>query len=381
MVYYAETNLIAIIVAVVLLLVERRSSFKHETPQIVMNYMLSLLIILSASDIAAYYFRGKSLIGVQVANVLYFEAMALGAYAWFIFILVKLGYAKNLKSTLLKTCLPVVLLCIALVFNPVTDFFFTVDDQLLYHRGTGVLLTWLVEWGYLFAALAATIKTAAVEKSSHRRREQCGYLLFAMPMGIAAVVQMLVYGVTTVQIGYMVGVLLTYLNRQFYQVHRDSLTGLSNRNAFFNYQDAEIARRSSEPITLFMVDMDSFKRINDGYGHLMGDNALRDAADVLKSASSVMSGRLLLFRYGGDEFVAVGRGVSEREISLFEQAVEAELLRKNGDNQARNVPYFLSMSIGYATGACMQTADFAALLRSADRAMYACKQEKGRVRS
>ena len=114
MVYYTETNLIAIVVGAALLFLGRKASSKHETSYIIMAKMLRLLILLSVSDIAAYYFRGKSYIGVEVSNILYFIAMALGTYAWFLYILVKMGYTSDLKKTIILTGIPIVLLCIAI---------------------------------------------------------------------------------------------------------------------------------------------------------------------------------------------------------------------------------------------------------------------------
>lgn len=374
MAYYVETNLIAITVALVLLFVERFSSYRHGTTQIIMNFMLITLVVCSLSDIAAFYFRGRSYLGVEVANLIYLVTMALGAYAWFMFIVVKLDYAKDLKSTLLKTGAPVVLLVVAMLLNPLTSFFFSVDDQLLYHRGPGIVVIWLVEWGYLLLALATNVKSVREEVSLIRRREKIGYMAFAVPIAVAAIAQMLVYGITTTQVGFMMALLMAYLNRQYYQIHRDGLTGLSNRGAFLSFQDSELGRQPGESITLFMMDMDGFKRINDTYGHLMGDNALRDAADVLKMASEVVSERLLLFRYGGDEFVAVGRNMPEGEMLLFRNALRHQLAKKNEENQQRGRKYTLAMSVGCATGECAEASDFNALLKQADAAMYAAKR-------
>lgn len=376
MVYYIETNLIAIIVSAILLFVSRSSS-KHETTQIIMDCMLWLLIVVSASDAAAYFCRGKSLLGVQLANVLYLEGMALGAFAWFMFVIVRLGYAQNLKSTLLKTGLPIAILCVALALNPLTSFFFSVDDQLLYHRGPGVIVTWVVEWGYMIAALVANIKAVLKETSSYRKKEYSGYLLFAIPMALAAIAQMLVYGITTLQIGFMIALLLVFLNRQRYQVHRDGLTGLNNRNAFLNFQDSELGRPTPSALTLLIADMDNFKQINDTYGHLTGDYALSDAADILKSAASEAThGRLLLFRYGGDEFAIAGRDMPEEEIERFKQSINKFIALKNEENHAQGKRYTLSMSVGHATGECHNSTDFDMLLKLADTEMYAVKQAK-----
>jgi diguanylate cyclase (GGDEF)-like protein len=82
----------------------------------------------------------------------------------------------------------------------------------------------------------------------------------------------------------------------------DALTGLSNRRYFFQRLDEEYERqkRTSQPLCLVMMDADHFKRINDSYGHLMGDAVLRGIADVLSRHMRVPAD--LPARIGGEEF-------------------------------------------------------------------------------
>lgn len=377
MVYYAETNLIAITIAAVLLLQSRRFSSKNETSQIIMNGMLWLLVILSVCDIAAYWFRGKSHFGVVVSNTIYFAAMALGTYLWFLYILVKTGYSTDLERTVRLTGLPILLLCVSIVLNPLTDFYFTVDAQNFYHRGPGIGITWIVEWGYMAAALVFNIRSVLREKRVYRRREYQGYLVFALPIFVAAVCQMAFYGTTTTQVGYIIALLLAFLNRQHYQVQRDELTGLNNRNAFLNYQDTIVSRSGAETYTVFLVDADNFKSINDTFGHLKGDQALRDIADALKEAvGTVFQNRVILFRYGGDEFTIVGWNMAEEDAAALEASVHSMLEAINARNRGIGEKYTLSVSIGHASGSCPDLAALDEVMKQADAAMYQAKQKK-----
>lgn len=376
-IYYAETNLIAIIVAAVLLSLSRRISSRNETSQIIMKYMLSLLILLSVCDIFAYYFRGKSYIGVQISNILYFIAMALGSFTWFLYILVKTGRIKNIWKTLLFTGAPAILLCAAIALNPVTNFFFSVDEELLYHRGSGVALTWVIEWGYILVALVFNVRSVLTEKRAYRKKEYQGYLVFMVPMALAAICQMLFYGTTTTQVGFMIALLLAYLNMQYYQVQRDELTGLNNKNAFLSYQDSLFTKSPDARVTVFMMDSDNFKSINDLYGHLKGDQALRDMADVLKAAmSSVSQNRAILFRYGGDEFIVVGKGMTDEHIQQLCQSIETHIGQMNERNNAAGEKYTLSISVGTASMVCKNMEDFNELMKLADEAMYQAKRAK-----
>jgi len=103
------------------------------------------------------------------------------------------------------------------------------------------------------------------------------------------------------------------------QLHRlasvDSLTGLANRRAFDIALDQECRRayRSGSPLSLFMIDIDDFKRFNDQYGHLTGDDCLR--AVGAKLASLARRPGELVARYGGEEF-AVILPASDMDIAL-----------------------------------------------------------------
>ncbi len=97
-------------------------------------------------------------------------------------------------------------------------------------------------------------------------------------------------------------------NALMYQIalksaYRDPLTGLNNRMAMeINLpREIDLAKRHSQSMALLVMDLDGFKQINDGYGHDIGDQVLREVAAVI---SKVLRNTDLVFRYGGDEFVA-----------------------------------------------------------------------------
>jgi len=102
----------------------------------------------------------------------------------------------------------------------------------------------------------------------------------------------------------------------------DSLTGLHNRRfleeALKNLK--ETARRASSSLFVILLDLDGFKVINDGRGHIVGDKVLCDVAGALKSALRQSD---LLGRHGGDEFVMAGLGGRDSAATLVARAAEA----------------------------------------------------------
>jgi diguanylate cyclase (GGDEF)-like protein len=91
------------------------------------------------------------------------------------------------------------------------------------------------------------------------------------------------------------------------QATHDSLTGLFNHASILEHLDREVARavRDREPLGVLLADLDNFKAINDNYGHLCGDDVLRETGDRLVSA---VRGYDLVGRYGGEEFLLLFPG-------------------------------------------------------------------------
>src|SRR4029079_19139835 len=103
---------------------------------------------------------------------------------------------------------------------------------------------------------------------------------------------------------------------------KDGLTGLYNRRHFTEQLAREWnrARRERFTLALFMIDIDHFKRFNDTFGNLAGDQCIRQVGERLKRYFA--RGSDLLARYGGEEFVALAAGVDRRQARD-----RAELLR------------------------------------------------------
>jgi diguanylate cyclase (GGDEF)-like protein len=151
----------------------------------------------------------------------------------------------------------------------------------------------------------------------------------------------------------------------------DELTGLHNRRGFFlaAEQYLKTARRGDQQTVLLFLDLNGLKQINDGLGHLAGDQALRDMATVLKETFRASD---VLARLGGDEFVVLA-------MMQPQDVVSARIrLRQRLDeyNSTHNRPFRLDTSIGAVLRAPHETLD--ALLTRADAAMYLEKRTGAR---
>jgi diguanylate cyclase (GGDEF)-like protein len=148
----------------------------------------------------------------------------------------------------------------------------------------------------------------------------------------------------------------------------DSLTGVKNRTAFdSNFgREIEYSTRKQNDLSLIVLDIDFFKRINDNYGHIVGDAVLRQVA---QSVEATIRSSDALYRYGGEEFAIVLNGTDLEGALLL-----AERIRKNVEalriDSLKDVHITLSLGV-----AILQERDNArSLFERADSALYEAKK-------
>lgn len=155
----------------------------------------------------------------------------------------------------------------------------------------------------------------------------------------------------------------------------EPLTGLYNRRHFMERLAAELAaaQRHGRPVSLLLIDIDHFKRVNDAHGHLAGDEALKMIAHVMEGA---LRKEDVLARYGGEEFVVLaretplggGKSLGER----IRKAVERSRLTWQGHDLSLTVSIGVTVSVGvshFEAGITERQ-----IIEAADRALYQAKK-------
>ena len=145
----------------------------------------------------------------------------------------------------------------------------------------------------------------------------------------------------------------------------DALTGLANRHAAAQALGERLGR-IPEPLTVMLLDLDEFKRINDNHGHQAGDAVLREAARRMRAA---LPEDALLGRWGGEEFIAILDGAQGREPASVAEAMRAALAAAPVSFEGVAIP--VTVSIGVATAFASDGID--GLLAEADAALYRAK--------
>ncbi|WP_298773724.1 diguanylate cyclase [uncultured Shewanella sp.] len=153
----------------------------------------------------------------------------------------------------------------------------------------------------------------------------------------------------------------------------DSLTGVKNRNAFDKRLLAEIkmSRRQQSPLSILMLDIDHFKSINDSFGHLAGDHALRLIANTL--TVNLKRPMDLVSRFGGEEFAIILPNTDKEGAITVAEQLRRSVSQLNifWDNRLIK----LTISIGVSSQVIEKNVDRSALLDQADKALYHAKNE------
>jgi diguanylate cyclase (GGDEF)-like protein len=151
----------------------------------------------------------------------------------------------------------------------------------------------------------------------------------------------------------------------------DPLTEVYNRRSLDEMAARFIsrARRSEEPLTFLMVDVDHFKEVNSRFGHITGDFVLSELGGLLRSSTR---GSDAVVRYGGDEFLIILANTSGLDSSGVLQRISDYLQRWNESQHLDNFP--LTVSVGVAEWAEGKTLD--EVLDLADQDMFARKHAK-----
>jgi diguanylate cyclase (GGDEF)-like protein len=157
----------------------------------------------------------------------------------------------------------------------------------------------------------------------------------------------------------------------------DRLTGLWNRGAILDLMKIEVSRRrrTRDSLGVVMADIDHFKKINDTYGHLVGDAVLQEVARRLVAAVRTYDA---VGRYGGEEFLIVFPGCNGASLLAGAERLRCCIAEQPVESSVGRIPVTLSLGLASVEQG-EETVNSEAILRRADEALYAAKA-RGRNR-
>ena len=156
-----------------------------------------------------------------------------------------------------------------------------------------------------------------------------------------------------------------------YQANYDDLTQIYNRRAFMESceQDFTVAMEKTIPFTVILMDIDHFKKVNDTYGHQLGDQLLKHVVDICRHE---LTEDQVFARYGGEEFALYLNGYTAEQAEVLGNRLRKSLKKQDLHSSVGVIPVTFSMGIAQAIQGTMETV--AQVLNKADKALYSAKQ-------
>ena len=373
--FYVEANVVCIILFAIMLFREI-GTVGRQTKQIffinnVICYMLyftsDIFWVMLLHDVLPRTQISSSI--VNFANAVFLTVIAL---YWFIYIEISqnVEYIKNVRKRLIVSIpagLQVVIMAVLFLFFPsavLKEDFTLTDTYYFLFIATPTL--------YIIASSIRSFSRAFKKENYAVRRQYLVCAAYPLVLVFFGVVQTLFFQGVLFCFGVTINMVYIYIISLNDQVSIDELTHLNNRTQLKKYLATEHGRPGSDRDEhyVLMIDLNKFKQINDQFGHVEGDMALRRTADALKMACSFLSVRSFIARYGGDEFIMIIKTDDEEAIKALCANIKNTLVRLNKE---ANPGYDLTASIGYASYSG-DLKSFQGALAKADEALYEDKK-------
>ena len=161
----------------------------------------------------------------------------------------------------------------------------------------------------------------------------------------------------------------------------DSLTGIPNRRHFDEVLDREYARHAQElgTLALIFIDIDYFKRFNDSYGHIAGDECLRKVASIIAQHVPLPA---CAARFGGEEFACVLPDTDLHTAVGIANQIRTGIMDLRIPHTESGVADCVTVSLGVSSGPCVPNNTIATMVRAADAQLYLAKANgRNRVES
>ncbi len=240
-------------------------------------------------------------------------------------------------------------------------FLFSIDAANQYHRGIATYI------GNAFTYLVVAITVLFFFRNKQMitgRITQVILSLTLLPV-IGVILQMLFYGLSLGIPAYTLAIFISFLLMERNELLKDPLTLLNTRIQMESRLQFKI--KSQEPFTAIMIDVNDFKKINDIYGHTIGDTVLKDVSRILLSSANFED---FVCRYGGDEFFIILESTNDIGHSYIKR-IDQVLLEYSS-----NKPYPTTLSYGllFVDHSIKYTAE--ELIQITDQRMYEDKISK-----
>ena len=309
---------------------------------------------------------GKSIHGLQyILNAISIFGATLMGYIWCLFVEFKIHHSmKRVNKIAFVLAVPVVVSFLFVSLDCFgTGLLFSISKDNVYTRGS---FGWI---SYIFICFYYIYSIVVVYMAKHRGSQIHFFPVytFVLPCVMGTIVQAMHYGITTGWFSVAIATLLVEMQLQKEESFVDELSGLYNRKYLdFFYKQIQIKKYTK--VYGVLMDLNHFKKINDTYGHTVGDDAIRTFSRLL---SHWVEASDTVIRFAGDEFIIICVNKSQNEVTALMDSIRKKLIEFN---KSEKKPYQLSFSMGSAK----YSEEYNSLdefLRDMDKKMYEDKEK------
>ena len=311
--------------------------------------------------------------GITVVIVLSLSAVTGCAYSFFLFASEKMRFGPMWKlSFQYLSLLPAALSLVMIILSPWTGLVFSLNERIQIVHGPFYSAMMLAASLYLVVVAFVALYRILTAETSIKRRSSAAVFFSVLVIILFVVIDDMLDHASILPAAIFAVIIVIFINMQESNINSDALTGMNNRRRAVEYLSERLSEISKDsPLYLYMGDLNGFKKINDVYGHLEGDEALVLASNVLKSAVSRFNG--FAARYGGDEFLLCWqppkgeKADPELLIGDISRGMEAVV-------EEAKKPYQISIALGY-TCCTDKKGSVNMYLERADARLYERKKE------
>ena len=349
-IYYAESNLVCVVIFGIMLARDLLSADRQEKQIKYDRTLVAFMLYFVCDAVWAAVESGvlpKTLLSVTAINFVNYILMAAITYLWLEFVMA-VEQVPHRERTVNKFAVifPFLIVTIAMIIVYFVSRKTLIDDDLNTTMAYNVFRIAVPDI-YIAAVLVYALRKMKDEVNPIEKRRHLYIGLFPLLVVAGGLVEALVFrsGTPVFCFASTVLMLIFYIQSIEKQISMDPLTRLNNRGQLVRYisQETNIHREDRKSFVI-MIDVNDFKAINDTCGHSEGDRALVIVAESLKKVTKSHSMPSFLGRYGGDEFIIIVHPAGEGELDPF-----VEEIRRQIDAACRGgeTPYVLSVGVGF----------------------------------
>jgi diguanylate cyclase (GGDEF)-like protein len=333
---------------------------------VVLNAVL-LLLEFSVDLFGIYYPRPSNRTMVSLLTALFYLLNPAPGVLYFLYVSALINRQFRVKSLFIAmVVLPFAFHAVFALVSPFTGWLFTISQEGIYQRGPWFFLMVICNYSYLAAGPLYLSKC----NTQLQRKLFSTLLVFPFPVAIAGLLQTMFYGLEVLWLSLAFSLLILFFNVETFQVSRDFLTGLYNRRYFQKMVGLAFEKHEGNlPVWVILIDINGFKKVNDTYGHEMGDAALVALSRLLEQSfipDAVIS------RFGGDEFALLVPLAKPLPLSDVLAPFKNALTRMN---RQQTMPFELSVSVGCCNLAKTTLQNVHQFLLGVDKVLYQAKRK------